>query len=242
MGVSNEKTIKYKNDSSIIDLADTQMRKNAGAGDYASLSREATAPDLVEDPEPEMDLSADNAESLPEDETETDARINQSNYLRYLADMRKADSELALAKAESAELVRLMDSYKDHYTEYEKLIHALVIENNASVSQQLDILKDLAQEIKKTSASLDSRIDNEIKRLTMALAKSIQKNVKDSCDMELTKVGEATRILSAYSSLVRDQYDKFERIEGLKSALFIISSICSPIVLILLLLNLMHII
>ena len=34
--------------------------------------------------------------------------INESKYLRYISELRKADSELALAKAESAELVRQM--------------------------------------------------------------------------------------------------------------------------------------
>ena len=36
--------------------------------------------------------------------------INESKYLRYISELRKADSELALAKAESAELVRQMDN------------------------------------------------------------------------------------------------------------------------------------
>lgn len=241
MGVSNDNTIMYKNDSSIIDLSDSQFNKNSGATtEFPLHSREATAPELFEEPD---GLGA--PENLDDDfdaEANAEVKINQSNYLRYLSDLRKADSELALAKAESAELVRLMDSYKEHYSEYEKLIHTLVLENNTAVNQQLDTIKALAHRLKKTSTSLDARIDKEIQRLTLALAQSIQGNVKDSCDKELAKVSEATQVLHDYSSKVKEQYRKFERLEGFKFALFVISSISSPIVLILFVLNMLHIV
>ena len=241
MGVSNDNTIMYKNDNSIIDLSDSQFNKNSGATtEFPLHSREATAPELFEEPD-----SLGAPENLDDDfdaEANAEVKINQSNYLRYLSDLRKADSELALAKAESAELVRLMDSYKEHYSEYEKLIHTLVLENNTAVNQQLDTIKALAHRLKKTSASLDARIDKEIQRLTLALAQSIQGNVKDSCDKELAKVSEATQVLHDYSSKVKEQYRKFEQLEGFKFALFVISSISSPIVLILFVLNMLHII
>ena len=241
MGVSNDNTIMYKNDNSIIDLSDSQFNKNSGATtEFPLHSREATAPELFEEQD-----SLGAPENLDDDfdaEANAEVKINQSNYLRYLSDLRKADSELALAKAESAELVRLMDSYKEHYSEYEKLIHTLVLENNTAVNQQLDTIKALAHRLKKTSASLDARIGKEIQRLTLALAQSIQGNVKDSCDKELAKVSEATQVLHDYSSKVKEQYRKFERLEGFKFALFVISSISSPIVLILFVLNMLHII
>ena len=235
MGVSNDNTIMYKNDSSIIELSESQLDRTSGATtEFPPHSREATAPELFSEPEPQEDA--------PDTDKDADVKINQSNYLRYLSDLRKADSELALAKAESAELVRLMDSYKEHYTEYEKLIHTLVLENNTAVNQQLDTIKALARKLKKTSSSLDARIDKEIQRLTLALAQSIQGSVKDSCDKELAKVSEATQVLSDYSTKVKQQYRRFERLEGFKFALFIISSISSPIVLVLFILNMLQII
>ena len=195
MGVSNDNTIMYKNDSSIIELSESQLDRTSGATtEFPPHSRESTAPELFSEPEPQEDA--------PDTDKDADVKINQSNYLRYLSDLRKADSELALAKAESAELVRLMDSYKEHYTEYEKLIHTLVLENNTAVNQQLDTIKALARKLKKTSSSLDARIDKEIQRLTLALAQSIQGSVKDSCDKELAKVSEATQVLSDYSAKV----------------------------------------
>ena len=230
MGVSNDNTIMYKNDSSIIELSESQLDRTSGATtEFPPHSRESTAPELFSEPEPQEDA--------PDTDKDADVKINQSNYLRYLSDLRKADSELALAKAESAELVRLMDSYKEHYTEYEKLIHTLVLENNTAVNQQLDTIKALARKLKKTSSSLDARIDKEIQRLTLALAQSIQGSVKDSCDKEL-----ATQVLSDYSAKVKQQYRRFERLEGFKFALFIISSISSPIVLVLFILNMLQII
>lgn len=235
MGVSNDNTIMYKNDSSIIELSESQLDRTSGATtEFPPHSRESTAPELFSEPEPQEDA--------PDTDKDADVKINQSNYLRYLSDLRKADSELALAKAESAELVRLMDSYKEHYTEYEKLIHTLVLENNTAVNQQLDTIKALARKLKKTSSSLDARIDKEIQRLTLALAQSIQGSVKDSCDKELAKVSEATQVLSDYSAKVKQQYRRFERLEGFKFALFIISSISSPIVLVLFVLNMLQII
>ena len=192
MGVSNDNTILYKNDSSIIELSDSQLGKGSGATtEFPAHSRDATAPELFEEAEP--------FEDGVDTDKDAETKINQSNYLRYLSDLRKADSELALAKAESAELVRLMDSYKEHYSEYESLIHTLVLENNTAVNQQLDTIKTLAHGLKKTSDSLNARIDKEIQRLTLALAQSIQKNVKDSCDNELAKVSEATHVLYDYS-------------------------------------------
>ena len=153
MGVSNDNTIMYKNDSSIIELSESQLDRTSGATtEFPPHSRESTAPELFSEPEPQEDA--------PDTDKDADVKINQSNYLRYLSDLRKADSELALAKAESAELVRLMDSYKEHYTEYEKLIHTLVLGNNTAVNQQLDTIKALARKLKKTSSSLDARIDN----------------------------------------------------------------------------------
>lgn len=235
MGVSNDNTIMYKNDSSIIELSESQLDRTSGATtEFPPHSRESTAPELFSEPEPQEDA--------PDTDKDADVKINQSNYLRYLSDLRKADSELALAKAESAELVRLMDSYKEHYTEYEKLIHTLVLGNNTAVNQQLDTIKALARKLKKTSSSLDARIDKEIQRLTLALAQSIQGSVKDSCDKELAKVSEATQVLSDYSAKVKQQYRRFERLEGFKFALFIISSISSPIVLVLFILNMLQII
>ena len=235
MGVSNDNTIMYKNDSSIIELSESQLDRTSGATtEFPPHSRESTAPELFSEPEPQEDA--------PDTDKDADVKINQSNYLRYLSDLRKADSELALAKAESAELVRLMDSYKEHYTEYEKLIHTLVLENNTAVNQQLDTIKALARKLKKTSSSLDARIDKEIQRLTLALAQSIQGSVKDSCDKELAKVSEATQVLSDYSAKVKQQYRRFERLEGFKFALFIISSISSAIVLFLFILNMLQII
>ena len=235
MGVSNDNTIMYKNDSSIIELSESQLDRTSGATtEFPPHSRESTAPELFSEPEPQEDA--------PDTDKDADVKINQSNYLRYLSDLRKADSELALAKAESAELVRLMDSYKEHYTEYEKLIHTLVLENNTAVNQQLDTIKALARKLKKISSSLDARIDKEIQRLTLALAQSIQGSVKDSCDKELAKVSEATQVLSDYSAKVKQQYRRFERLEGFKFALFIISSISSPIVLVLFILNMLQII
>ena len=228
MGVSNDKTIMYRKDSSIIELSDSQRTRNDFAvSGIPDSTRESTAPELF----------PDSASPKPDPITDSTSDISRDAD-RYLADLRRSDSELALAKAESAELVRLMDSYKEHYTEYEKLIRTLVVENNSAVSQQLDTIETLAQRIKKTSNSLNKRIDKEIQRLTFALAQSIQTNVKDSCNKELAKVSAATEVLYDYSLKVKQQYRKFERLEGLKFALFVISSIASPIALILLALNL----
>ena len=109
-------------------------------------------------------------------------------------------------------------------------------------TQQLEAITALGRKLKKTSASLDSHIDAEIQRLTKSLAESIEGSIKDSCDKELAKVGEATQVLHDYSDKVKQQHRKFERLEGLKFGLFIFSSISSPIVLILLILNMLHII
>lgn len=264
MGEVSGDTILYKNDGSIIELSGSlHEKKDAPTKGIPPLSKESVAPDLfeAEDLDEAVDLGEaedlERAEDIPEDtdssERHTESQINQSNYLRYLSELRKADSELALAKAESAELVRLMDSYKEHYCQYEKMIHTLVQDSNSAmkqqlkdnstaVNQQLEAITSLGRKLKKTSASLDSRIDAEIQRLTKSLADSIEGSIKESCDKELAKVSEATQVLYDYSDKVKQQHRKFERLEGIKFGLFIFSSISSPIVLILMILNMLHII
>ena len=249
MGEVSGDTILYKNDGSIIELSGSlHEKRDTPTRGIPPLSQESVAPDLFDAEDLEEAEELEEAEDISEDtdssETHTESQINQSNYLRYLSELRKADSELALAKAESAELVRLMDSYKEHYCQYEKMIHTLVQGSTSAMNQQLKDNNEtaLGRKLKKTSASLDSHIDAEIQRLTKSLAESIEGSIKDSCDKELAKVGEATQVLHDYSDKVKQQHRKFERLEGLKFGLFIFSSISSPIVLILLILNMLHII
>lgn len=225
-------TILYKEDGATIDLSSTQQLEQG-----QDVTRRISDTEEPEDPQPD-DPSEDTDGSFEDAET----KINQSNYLRYLSELRKADSELALAKAESAELVRLMDSYREHYTQYETLVKNQVQENSAAVDEKLKSLKSLARKIRKTSDSMDSRIDQEVQRLSEALSNSIEGSIKQSCDEELKKLSEATHVLHDYSEKVKEQYEKLQKLEGFKFALFTISSLCSPIILILMILNLLHII
>lgn len=175
-------------------------------------------------------------------EEETISMINESKYLRYIAELRKADSELALAKAESAELVLQMNNYKKHYVEYEEIILQLINKHDRILAGHIKTLTGLARSIENNSDSLSSRIDNEILRLTESLSQSIEGSVKKSCDEELARVEEATKVLYDYSEKVKEQYIKFQKMEKVKFGLFIISSASAPIVLILMILNMMHII
>lgn len=175
-------------------------------------------------------------------EEKTISMINESKYLRYIAELRKADSELALAKAESAELVLQMNNYKKHYVEYEEIILQLINKHDRILAGHIKTLTGLARSIENNSDSLSSRIDNEILRLTESLSQSIEGSVKKSCDEELARVEEATKVLYDYSEKVKEQYIKFQKMEKVKFGLFIISSASAPIVLILMILNMMHII
>lgn len=176
------------------------------------------------------------------DKEKTVSMINESKYLRYIAELRKADSELALAKAESAELVLQMNNYKEHYEEYEEIIQQLINEYDRMLAGHIKTLTGLAQSIQNNSDSLSSRIDDEIRRLVKALSDSIEGNIKKSCDEELVKVEEATQVLYDYSEKVKGQYIKFQKLEKVKFGLFILSSVSAPIVLILMVLNMLHII
>ena len=176
------------------------------------------------------------------DKEKTISMINESKYLRYIAELRKADSELALAKAESAELVLQMNNYKKHYKEYEEIIQQLINKHDRILAGHIKTLTGLAQSIENNSDSLSSRIDDEIRRLTESLSQSIEGSVKKSCDEELARVEEATKVLYDYSEKVKEQYIKFQKMEKVKFGLFIISSVSAPIVLILMILNMMHII
>lgn len=209
-------------------------------------------PPVFDLPDQEAEAPRHQEEGIPEEKTfqnkdsektlhKSDVLINESKFLRYVSDLRKADSELALAKAESAELVRQIDNYREHYTEYEDKIHNLILTQDESLRQHLDTLTELAQSIQQHSESLSSRIDSEIQRLTKALEESIQGSVKDSCDQELAKVAEATDVLLDYTEKVKSQRIKFQKLESFKFGLFIASSLSAPVVLILFILNLLHV-
>ena len=176
------------------------------------------------------------------DEEKTVSMINESKYLRYIAELRKADSELALAKAESAELVLQMNNYKEHYEEYEEIIQQLINEHDKMLAGHIKTLTGLAQSIQNNSDSLSTRIDDEIRRLVRALSQSIEGSIKQSCDEELARVEEATKVLYDYSEKVKEQYIRFQKLEKVKFGLFILSSVSAPVVLILMVLNMLHII
>lgn len=176
------------------------------------------------------------------DEEKTVSMINESKYLRYIAELRKADSELALAKAESAELVLQMNNYKEHYEEYEEIIQQLINEHDKMLAGHIKTLTGLAQSIQNNSDSLSTRIDDEIRRLVRALSQSIEGSIKQSCDEELARVEEATKVLYDYSEKVKEQYIRFQKLEKVKFGLFILSSLSAPVVLILMVLNMLHII
>ena len=194
----------------------------------------------------EQEIEEENKkENLKEDmEKDKDKEIlpEESKYLRYISELRKADSELALAKAESAELAMQMDKFKTHYTAYEKHIRSLLREMHSDLGKNSRRLVELSKKIKTDSESLEGRIDGEVERLTRELTRAIEEDVKSSCEKELTKVAEATEVLYEYSEQVKEQYIRFQKMEKIKMGLFLISSICSPVVLILLLLNMFHII
>ena len=80
-------------------------------------------------------------------------------------------------------------------------------------------------------------IDKEIQRLTEALADAIEGSIRESCEQELEKVEEATKVLYDYSEKVKEQYIKFQKLEKVKFGLFIFSSVSSPIVLLLMVLS-----
>ena len=176
------------------------------------------------------------------DKEKTVSMINESKYLRYIAELRKADSELALAKAESAELVLQMNNYKEHYEEYEEIIQQMINEHDKMLAGHIKTLTGLAQSIQNNSDSLSTRIDDEIRRLVRALSQSIEGSIKQSCDEELARVEEATKVLYDYSEKVKEQYIRFQKLEKVKFGLFILSSVSAPVVLILMVLNMLHII
>lgn len=251
-----ENTVTLETEEMENTAADKAVNTDETTVIYTAPAEEAQAaePEQTEEKEaePEKVTATEDAveEEIEEEQVKEDPRfekraqalINDSHYLRYVAEMRKADSDLAMAKAESAELVRQMDRFKKHYTEYEKYIRKLIRENQAVTTKNLKRLYGLSLDIKNNSESLSSRIDGEIARLTEELAKTIDTDVKTSCDQELAKVEEATQILHDYSEKVKQQYIRFQTMDKIKFGLFIISSISSPILLILWILSYFHII
>ncbi len=251
MEAKADNTVPSSSEGNTIDLS-SQLEEQLDTH-LTEESELAAALEKADKTPPEKEEPSETSETKPERKQETLKKaktsvkgktvslLKESKYLRYLSDLRKADSELALARAESAELVRQMDNYRGHYQEYEEIIQKLISDQDQSVTEKIHTLQGLSLSIQQNSESLSSRIDTEIQRLTQSLAHSIETDIKNSCDQELAKVEEATQVLYDYSEKVKEQYVRFQKLEKFKFALFIISSVSSPIVLILFILNLLHV-
>lgn len=169
-------------------------------------AEEDTAEQTDQTEEDQDEPAKEKAERMSKKETISEKRrktmVTDSQYLRYIAEMRKADSELAIAKAQSAELVMQMDRFKKHYVEYEKHMAKLLQNIDENYSVQKTELLNLSGEIRKNSASMESKIDEEIGRLS----------------------------------------EELKRKQRIKFFLLLVSSITSPIVLILMILSMCNII
>lgn len=136
-------------------------------------AEEDTAEQEDQTEEAQDEPAKEKAERMSKKETISEKRrktmVTDSQYLRYIAEMRKADSELAIAKAQSAELVMQMDRFKKHYVEYEKNMAKLLQNIDENYSVQKTELLNLSGEIRKNSASMESKIDEEIGRLSEEL-------------------------------------------------------------------------
>lgn len=184
----------------------------------------------------------ENAETESTVEIHAESKIRESEYLKKLSQIASYDSDLAIAKAQSAELVRQMDHYRTHYEEFEKITHTMIQENDKKMTTHLKQILKLAISIEENSDLLSENIDKEIQRLTAELQKSLEENVMVSCNQELAKVQEAIGVLENYCEKVKRQSKRLDRTEKFKTVLFIISSLTSPIVLICMLLSYFHVI
>lgn len=216
-----EKTVPEENLETEEVIEDKELEKEEVTMDVAA-PEEAAAEEVVEQPKEVNEEDIAEQEEQPEqvrEEAEKEkvekkprrdnvsekrrkAMVTDSQYLRYIAEMRKADSELAIAKAQSAELVMQMDRFKKHYVEYEKQLAKLLQNIDENYSVQKAEMLNLSGEIRKNSASLENKIDGEISRLSAEM----------------------------------------ERKQRIKFFLLLVSSISSPIVLILMILSMCNII
>lgn len=216
-----EKTVPEENLETEEVIEDKELEKEEVTMDVAA-PEEAAAEEVVEQPKEVNEEDIAEQEEQPEqvrEEAEKEkvekkprrdnvsekrrkAMVTDSQYLRYIAEMRKADSELAIAKAQSAELVMQMDRFKKHYVEYEKQLAKLLQNIDENYSVQKAEMLNLSGEIRKNSASLENKIDGEISRLSAEM----------------------------------------ERKQRIKFFLLLVSSICSPVVLILMILSMCNII
>lgn len=170
-------------------------------------------------------------------EVEAEEQIRESEYLKKLSEAASYNSDLAIAKAQSAELVRQMDNYRTHYEHFENLTRKLIVEYDNKISAHLKELLQLAQSIEESSESLNERIDGEIQRLTARMEAAIEETIMEACCEELANVQEAVDVLADYTEKVKKRSKRFDKIEKFKFVLFVISSLASPAVLILMLLS-----
>lgn len=170
-------------------------------------------------------------------EAEAEERIRESEYLKKLSYLANYNSDLAIAKAQSAELVRQMDNYRAHYEQFENLTRKLIVEYDNKIGAHLKEVLKLAESLDRSSKSLHEQIDEEVGRLTEEMVETIEGTIMEACTEELARVQEAVEILTDYAEKVKKRSKRFDKIEKFKFVLFIISSLASPAVLILMLLS-----
>lgn len=175
-------------------------------------------------------------------EAEAEEQIKESEYLKKLSEMANYNSDLAIAKAQSAELVRQMDNYRAHYEHFENLTRKLIVEYDNQISDHLKEVLKLAESLDRSSKFLHEQIDEEISRLTEEMQDTIEGTIMEACTEELARVQEAVDVLADYTEKVKRRSKRFDKMEKLKFVLFVISSLASPAVLILMLLNYFNII
>lgn len=166
---------------------------------------------------------------------------DSSTLLKEIAEYQQTDAQLALMKAQSAELLRQINNYQIHYQKFENIVNDSILKNRQELQSTIRLLEEKINELENSNQMLPNEIDRKITPLLVDLNISVQQGIASSYNEQLKRVNRAVDILQAYVQTVKQRHQQFESLQGIKMLLFTICCLSSPILTILLILEKLHI-
>jgi len=163
------------------------------------------------------------------------------------------EGELYLLKAQTAELHHQVENYKKHYQKFEDIVQDLILESEKNQNQNTKKLESLLTEVILSNQTLGEHTENVVMGVADRLNQSCDKIFENHCNQYFaalnyenqnmkSTVNKLEAAYAKYEQKIEKEYHKLCQIQKLKYIGILISSILSPIAILLYFLELMGLI
>ena len=176
-----------------------------------------------------------------ENQPQITSNPDSSRFLKEIAEYQQTNAELALMKAQSAELLRQINNYQIHYQKFETIVNDSILKNRRELQATVTLLEEKIDELENSNQMLLDEMDQKIGPILVDLNTTIQQELTSSCKEQIKRVNRAVDTLQTYVQAVKKRHQRFDRLQGIKMLLFTVCCLSSPILTILLILEKLHI-